>query len=228
MRSLVLFLATASAAIGTTPTPLPSRWQSAGPWGGSATAIAVDPSNPDHLLAGARSSLLFQSTDGGDHWNRLPFPRHFLGAVSSVMVDASDSKRYLAALSLQGSPYGGVWYSDDSGANWTQSEGVAGSSAEAITAWSRDPKRIVAGTRNGVWLSTDGARSFKRISAPWNHELRGVTAVAFDPKDSDIIYAGTTHLPWKTIDGGANWRSVHEGNARRFGRLLDLRRSQGA
>jgi hypothetical protein len=25
------------------------------------------------------------------------------------------------------------------------------------------------------------------------------------------MYAGTTHLPWKTTDGGATWKSIHQG-----------------
>lgn len=207
MRSLVLILWAAAAAYPSTAT----RWHSAGPWGGSATAIAIDSSDPNHLLAGARSSLLFQSLNGGKHWTRLPFPRHFLGTVSSLMVDSADSRHYIAALSLPGSPYAGVWHSKDRGANWEQAAGTAGISAEALAAWSRDSKRVVAGTRDGVWLSEDGAKTFKRISPPWNHELRGVTAVAIDPQDSSVIYAGTTHLPWKTSDGGATWKSVHTG-----------------
>jgi photosystem II stability/assembly factor-like uncharacterized protein len=36
-------------------------------------------------------------------------------------------------------------------------------------------------------------------------------SLAFDSANPDILYAGTTHLPWKTDDGGANWRSIHEG-----------------
>src|SRR5581483_2140588 len=32
-----------------------------------------------------------------------------------------------------------------------------------------------------------------------------------DPKDPNIIYAGTWHLPWKTTDGGAHWDSIKQG-----------------
>lgn len=207
MRSFVLVLWVAAAAHPSTA----ARWQSAGPWGGSATAIAVDPADANHLLAGARSSLLFKSADGGGHWTRLPFPRHFLGTVSSLLIDPANSRHYIAALSLPRSPYAGVWHSADGGANWDQSAGTAGIAAEALAVWRRDPARIVAGTRDGVWLSEDGARTFRRISPPWNHELRGVTAIAIDPRDANVIYAGTTHLPWKTSDGGATWKSVHTG-----------------
>jgi photosystem II stability/assembly factor-like uncharacterized protein len=207
MRPFVLILAAAASL----PAAPPAGWQPAGPWGGSATSIAIDPSNPRHLLTGARGSLVFRSTDGGANWTRLPFPRHFLGAVSALVIHPGDSRRFIAALSLQGSAYGGIWHSEDSGAHWSQAAGLSGISADAIAVWPRDPERVVAGTRDGVWRSVDGARSFERISAPWNHELRGVTAVAFHPSNSDIIYAGTTHLPWKTTDGGKTWKSIHSG-----------------
>jgi photosystem II stability/assembly factor-like uncharacterized protein len=38
-----------------------------------------------------------------------------------------------------------------------------------------------------------------------------VVSVAFDPKSGSIVYAGTPHLPWMTLDGGASWRSIPAG-----------------
>jgi len=32
------------------------------------------------------------------------------------------------------------------------------------------------------------------------------------------IYAGTYHLPWKTVDGGKTWNPIHQGHGGRFGR----------
>ena len=32
-----------------------------------------------------------------------------------------------------------------------------------------------------------------------------------DPRTSDIIYAGTWYLPYKTIDGGKTWKSIKNG-----------------
>src|SRR5204862_17844 len=32
-----------------------------------------------------------------------------------------------------------------------------------------------------------------------------------DPKEPNIIYAGTAHLPWRTLDGGKSWDSIHTG-----------------
>lgn len=188
-----------------------SLWRQAGPYGGSATAIAIDPSNSSTLLVGARNSLVYRSDDAGATWRRLAFPRHFLGTVSALAVDPSDPNRYFAALSAEHSYFGGVWLSEDAGATWTLSEDLQGKSAEAIAIWPKDPKFVVAGTRDGVWRSRDGGGKWERISAPWNHEMRVITAVAIDPENTSIIYAGTTHLPWKTTDGGENWKIIHSG-----------------
>lgn len=186
-------------------------WQPVGPYGGSATAIAVDPSNSSVLLLGARNSLLYRSEDAGATWRRLPFPRHFLGTVSAVAVDPGNPDRYYAAVSAAHSYYGGLWMSDDAGRNWTLCEDLQGKSAEAIAIWTKDPRIVVVGTRDGVWRTRDGGARWERISAPWNHELRIITAVAIDPVNPDIIYAGTTHLPWKTTDGGKDWKIIHTG-----------------
>jgi photosystem II stability/assembly factor-like uncharacterized protein len=35
--------------------------------------------------------------------------------------------------------------------------------------------------------------------------------VAIDTKDPNVIYAGTSHLPWKTMDGGKTWQSISTG-----------------
>lgn len=189
----------------------PAGWRPSGPWGGSATAITVDSNAPDTLLAGARNSLVFRSKDGGAHWSRLGFPRHFLGTVTTLAINPGDPKLYLAGLYVEQSPYAGVWYSEDAGATWKMGRGVEGISVQSMAIWAKDPRRVVVGTRDGVWGSTDSGRSWKRLSAPYNHEMRGVTAVAIDPLDGDTIYAGTTHLPWKSTDGGKTWNSIHDG-----------------
>lgn len=189
----------------------PQRWIAAGPWGGGATAVAVNPSNPRMLLAGGRNSLVYRSTNGGDTWTRLAFPRHFLGAVTSLLFDANDAKHYLVGINANGSPFSGLWMTHDEGRTWTEQPDLTGTPVEALTAWPGDPRVLAAGTEQGVWLSEDGGEKWRRISKPWLHEMRVVTAVAFAPHDRKVIYAGTPHLPWKTVDEGESWQSIHEG-----------------
>jgi photosystem II stability/assembly factor-like uncharacterized protein len=188
-----------------------AQWTPAGPWGGSATAVAIDQTNPQRMLLGARNSLIYMSEDAGGNWRRLNFPRHFLGTVRALAFDQTNSGVILAGVNGEQSGFGGVWRSQDGGRNWTLPESIAGASAEALAQWAGDPRVIVAGTHQGVWLSQDGGVNWTRISQPWNHEMRVITAVAFDPSNRDVIYAGTTHLPWKTTDGGKTWNSIHQG-----------------
>src|ERR1035438_7588959 len=70
---------------------------------------------------------------------------------------------------------------------------------------------MAAGGADGIFLSRDGGESWRRISPEENAELSPVVALAFDPVHSEVLYAGTTHLPWRTIDGGATWQSIHDG-----------------
>jgi photosystem II stability/assembly factor-like uncharacterized protein len=189
----------------------PQNWIAAGPWGGGATAVAVNPANPRMLLAGGRNSLVYRSLDAGETWTRLAFPRHFLGAVTALLFDASDTKHYLVGIDANGSPFSGLWATRDEGRTWTEQADLAGTPIHALTAWAKDSQVLAAGTAQGIWLSDDCGAKWRRVSKPWLHEMRVVTAVAFSPTDRNSIYAGTPHLPWKTSDGGESWQSIHEG-----------------
>jgi photosystem II stability/assembly factor-like uncharacterized protein len=52
---------------------------------------------------------------------------------------------------------------------------------------------------------------WSQISPAGSTEIHEVQSVAIDPKNPQIIYAGTWHLPWKTVDGGAHWENIKQG-----------------
>jgi len=62
-----------------------------------------------------------------------------------------------------------------------------------------------------VFLSRDDGEHWVRISPESNQALKPVVALAFDTTSSQIVYAGTPHLPWKTVDGGMSWEPTHIG-----------------
>jgi len=186
-------------------------WELAGPYGGSATAIAVDPGNPQRLVAGARQSLLFLSENGGNTWRLLPFPRRTLGTVTAIYVDPADPRRFLVGIEANGSTDAGLYETTDSGLSWTQIADLQGNGVHALAAWAGDAMRMAAATRQGVYLSLDSGTRWRRISPAGNHELRTVTAIAIAPDDPNTILAGTPHLPWKTTDGGRSWFSISRG-----------------
>src|SRR3954447_862238 len=75
--------------------PRNDDWHIAGPYGGSATAVAIDPKNSKILLAGARQSLLYKTDDGGTLWSMLPFPKRTFGEVGAILIDRLDPQHYL-------------------------------------------------------------------------------------------------------------------------------------
>ena len=38
-----------------------------------------------------------------------------------------------------------------------------------------------------------------------------MVSLTFDPADVKILYAGTPHLAWKTVDGGSTWQPLRRG-----------------
>lgn len=184
-------------------------WNIAGPFGGTATSIAVDPSDSKVVLAGALNSLLFKSYDAGSNWNLMDFPKRHLSELTSILVDPADAKHYfVGVISADG---GGLYESHDGGEKWTLVPALATFGVRAISYSPSQPSRFAAGTAKGVMLSDDSGKTWTRASEEANLEMRGITVVTFDPKDANILYAGTSHLPWKTIDGGKTWTSIHNG-----------------
>ncbi len=185
-------------------------WTLAGPFGGTATSIAVDPSNSKVVLAGAMSSLLFKSSDAGANWELLAFPKRHLSELTSILIDPEDANHYLVGvISTDG---GGLYASRDAGKTWSIIKEISTLGVRALAYAPSQHSRFVAGTMHGgVMLSDDAGKSWTQISDPKNSEMDSITAVAFDAKDPNIFYAGTSHLPWKTMDGGKNWSSIHTG-----------------
>src|ERR1700744_3013335 len=124
-------LVIACAALWASNEPI-ADWKIAGPFGGTARSIALDPEKPNVLLAGAMNSLLFRSQDAGTNWNLLNFPKRNLSEVTSVLVDPRDSRHYFAGIvSADG---GGLYESRDEGLTWATVNGISDFGVRALAA----------------------------------------------------------------------------------------------
>jgi photosystem II stability/assembly factor-like uncharacterized protein len=187
------------------------QWRQVGPEGGNVNSLEADPHDGKKVYLGTSDGHVFVSNDEGQHWNLLS--RIGSGqddVITHIIVDPRDSKRLYASTWTLYSGGGGVFRSDDSGHTW-KLIGLPKETVRALAQAPTNPKEFVAGSLTGVYRSFDDGNSWERIT-PANHEdLRNFDSLAFDPKDEKIIYAGTYHLPWKTIDGGKNWTPVVKG-----------------
>lgn len=204
-----------SLAVLTFALTVPARaqvWSSMGPPGGDVRSLVSDPNHPQVLYLGTADGQVFTSADDGAQWSLAGRMGDRLdGVVAAMIVDPRNSRRlYAGVWYLNQAAGGGVFVSNDSARTW-QPLGLAGHAVRALAQSASDPDEFVAGALDGVFRSTDDGKSWQRISPAENEEIRNLDSVAIDPRQPQIVYAGTYHLPWKTVDGGKRWFPIHAG-----------------
>jgi photosystem II stability/assembly factor-like uncharacterized protein len=197
----------------------------------SATALSVDPLNPDAVFLGDRSSpTVWRSTDGGATWTRIADFTHD-GALLVMRVLVHDGTVY-ASTFHHGLRGGDLYRSRDDGETWQR---ITGSLPKGILDIAVDPHDTnvlyVTTNINSSYVSRDGGDT-------WAH-MEGFPDVgAYDievhPTDSSILYASARggSLPdwftrmsgdhpdgitfsqtagvYRSIDGGATWAQILE------------------
>src|ERR1051326_2172085 len=189
-----------------------SEWTWLGPEGGDARSLAYDPGNPQRIYMGTMAGKLFLSVDGGTHWSHVARVGGDDYVLDSIAIDPTDSKRiYVAAWSVNDDQRGDLFRSTDGGKTWDAVPAMHGKSVRALALATSNSKEVVTVALDGVYRSTDGGDSFDLISPPHHAEIKNLQSVAIDPKNPNVIYVGTWHLPWKTADGGKTWTSIKKG-----------------
>lgn len=208
----------------------------------SIGAIAIAPSDPNVVWAGTgeafvRSNIsigngVYKSTDAGKTWQHMGLEK--TGRIGRVAIDSQDPDIvFVAAL---GHCYGpqkerGVFRTTDGGKTWEhvlfidENTGCfeitmdpsnsrilfAGTWPLIIRTWGRDS----GGPNGGIWKSTDGGTTWKRLTG---HGLPappiGKVGLAIAPSNPQVVYAlmETGHpnrgVLWRSRDEGDNWTLV--------------------
>ena len=105
----------------------------------------------------------------------------------------------------------GVMRSADSGDTWQRVRIDQGMHSDALVRTlltdPRQPEVVFAGTDKGLHRSQDGGATWKLVESPMSDNC--VWALAIDPVDSRVMFAGTgTPNPariFRSTDGGAHW-----------------------
>src|SRR4029453_9272527 len=190
------------------------QWEVTGPWGGDVRALVPSPANSDEFYLGTADGQIFHSLDGARTWKRLKPGLEKRGlSVDSIVIDPKDPKIiYAGVWAVARDEEGGVFKSTDGGEHWTILEGTKKLSVRSLALAPSDSNFLIAGTANddpklnGVFRSIDAGKNWERISPIGDGEIRNIESAAIDPRDTNVIYVGTWHLPWKTINGGVSWK----------------------
>ncbi len=208
--------------------------------------IAVDPSDPDHLLAtmwdrqrtpdrrryGGAGSGTWSSTDGGDSWVPVAGLPGFAEDSGRIAVGFSpaDPRRVYAVVTRGDGRAAGLWRSDDGGQDWRRvDEDPLYTSLQFIFAWwfgrvfpaPDDPDRVlVPGLR--LLESVDGGVTFTAdgIVHPDQHDL------VWDPADAGRAVLATDGGMYVSDAGGRTltWTATAEQG---FTQLYDVATAAG-
>jgi len=203
--ALALFL------MGIAASASPSDWQSLPIWGGDVRTLAIDPSNPDTILAGTSAGQVYISRTGGTAWAdagaSLPFPGW---VVSALRFDPNRPARLWVALwGIWGS--GQVAYSDDLGQSWVaRSAGLPSQPVYTLALVPGREGKIFAATLSGVWGSEDGGESWRQLTGAVE-DLGKITSLLVDETKPDTVIAGSWRRAYRSDDGGKTWAGIFEG-----------------
>src|SRR5487761_155310 len=75
---------------------------------------------------------------------------------------------------------------------------------ERVETTMQHPKIFVGTVGEGVWRSTDGGASFERASDGMFVEC-DVRALVVDPRNPQVLYAGTNEGVYRTANGAGDW-----------------------
>jgi photosystem II stability/assembly factor-like uncharacterized protein len=188
----------------------PINWTVAGPMGGDARDLAMDESDPHHLLMGTIDGQIYETRDGAKTWSRISSFDHPGRYVDNIIIDPRDPKVIYVAMHKHTAP-GGFFKSKDGGETWAESTELKTEAIHSLTQSSSNPDILVAGSNTGVFVSKDAGDSWEQLPTSAYPDIRNVESLAVDPRNNDHIYLGTWHLPWKTTDGGKTWSSIKAG-----------------
>ena len=141
---------------------------------GRVSSVAIDPSNPNHILCGSAAGGVWESTNGGGNWQPRTdqMPTLTTGAIAfdpsspNVVYSGTGEGDFYAGLGA------GLLRSTNGGSTWvvhtdTPFVGVGFHDIEIDAA---NGDRMLAGTTNGLFRSTDGGANWnrRRNSRTWS------------------------------------------------------------
>ena len=180
----------------------------------NGNAIAIDPSDHDHVLFTTNGGGLLATDDGGRHWYDGGTEGLMSSGPRGIAFDPRDPRRVYVG-SIWG---GGLFRSEDGGKHWQRRKfGPTDITVYGVAVDPVDHSVYAASNNgNGLWKSTDYGNTFTRIDRAPNAPagvylgLSGHT-VTVDPHRHRTVYLpddGDVAGLWRSQDAGKTWVEV--------------------
>jgi photosystem II stability/assembly factor-like uncharacterized protein len=165
----------------------------------SALAVAVDPSDPNHLLLGTDLGLM-RSRTGGRSW--APEAQgQIIGAVFALAFTGDGQSAVCAA------PSGLFRFQDG---QWLQADAPGDAAPARGLAISKVSGRIYVLGRGGLYASDDGGQSYNRVASGLPQGA-AITALAVAPQPGEILLAVIDGQLMASEEGGRQWQPRGQG-----------------
>jgi photosystem II stability/assembly factor-like uncharacterized protein len=214
-------------AFGTAPTAFRHRFNWTAP-------LYRSPNNPDVLYYGGE--VLFKSNDGGASWEAISpefspcAPELLARSGGPITHDNTNAETYCTIYSIAEDQFDPkrLWIGTDDGKLWTLRNGswnhvdVPGVSAGARVSGIETSHRgsgsaLVAFDRHGAGDDRPYVYETRDFGATWTNISGGlpsyVHVVREDPRNPDLLFAGTERGIWASFDRGRHWTSLMLGEA---------------
>jgi photosystem II stability/assembly factor-like uncharacterized protein len=204
---------------------------------GRIADIAIDPTDPGTWYVAVGSGGVWKTVNAGTTWTPL-FDEQASYSIGCVTIDPSNPHVIWVGTgeNVGGRHVGfgdGVYRSRDAGASW-ENLGLKDSQhiskievhptkPEVVWVAAQGPLWSKGGDR-GLFKTTDGGKTWARVLGAG--EWTGVTDVAIDPRNPDVLYAATWQRQrtvagyvgggpesglHRSTDGGATWEKLKKG-----------------
>lgn len=179
---------------------------------GRISAVAVDPSNPAHILIGAAGGGVWESRDTGATWSPRTDnqPALATGALAfdptkpSIVYAGTGEGDFYSRLGV------GLLRSTDGGTTWSlhATAPFVGQGFYKIIVDPQDGKRLFAATTGGLFRSLNGGTTWTRSRAfeTWDISIR--TPGAGSTSATAGLFAACADGLFRSVNGGNTWTAV--------------------
>ena len=155
--------------------------------------IVIDSANPQVVYAGTDNGI-FKSTDGGSLWGQLGLANVWIHTL--VMSPKNPQVIYAGTDD-------GIYKTTNGGLHWEQIT-LSDNEIYSLSICKANTDIVYAGTGSeGVFVSMYGGDDWMQTGQ--SMENNGVNAVAVNPENPKIVYAGTDNGIFKSVNSGMDW-----------------------